>query len=223
MFAGGATAVVYSPLGQRSGGHLNPAVTLAFLRLGKMTRQSAASYIGAQLVGALAGALAVRLLWRTLADSAAVGVTLPGVGGPVAAFFAEIGITFLLVTLILQFVDRPRLMRYTAAAAGALVALLVFLEAPVSGTSLNPARSLGPAIPSGIYAWLWIYVIAPPVGALLASWLHRRSRGTVRCGKLFHTDRYACRFLDCQCTRPTGRVTLATPVSNAIVTQQGGV
>lgn len=133
-----------------------------------MTRPSAASYIGAQLLGALAGAITVRLVWRTLAESVDIGVTLPGVGGPVGAFFAEIGITFLLVTLILQFADRPRLMRYTAAAAGTLVANLVFVEAPVSGTSLNPARSLGPAIASGVYAWLWIYVIAPPIGALLA-------------------------------------------------------
>lgn len=99
LFAGGATAVVHSPLGQRSGGHLNPAVTLAFFRLEKMTRRNAASYIAAQFLGALAG--------------------------------------------------RPRLMRYTAAAAGALVAFLVFVEAPVSGSSLNPARSVAPAIAAG--------------------------------------------------------------------------
>lgn len=222
LFAGGATAIVYSPLGQRSGGHLNPAVTLAFLRLGKMTRRSAAFYIVAQILGALVGAIAVRALWGSLAQSVNLGVTVPGVGGPVAAFFAEIAITFGLVTLILRFVDRPMLMKYTAAAAGTLVALLVFVEAPVSGTSLNPARSLGPAIASGVYSWVWIYLIAPPIGALLAVWLKRRSQGTVKCGKLFHTDRYVCRFVDCKYTLPGRRGAERPLAPDATMSQRRG-
>jgi aquaporin Z len=197
VFAGGATLVVYSGLGKRSGGHLNPAVTLAFCRLGKMTGRSALGYAAAQVLGAAAGALTVRLAWGDLATQVHVGATLPRHGGWPAALVAEVAITFLLMTLILRFVDDPRLMPFTAAAAGALVAFLVFVEAPVSGTSLNPARSLGPAIASGVFADLWVYLIAPPVGALLAVLAYRRARGTVKCGKLFHSDRYRCRFLEC--------------------------
>jgi aquaporin Z len=135
-----------------------------------------------------------------------LGTTVPGHGGWVASLVAETVITFLLMTLILRFVDDPKLMPFTPAAAGALVAFLVFLEAPVSGTSLNPARSLGPAMVAGDYRDLWLYLVAPPLGALLAAATHRRRRGTVRCGKLFHAGGYECRFLDCQYTPPHRRI-----------------
>ena len=207
VFAGGATLIVYSPLGKRSGGHINPAVTLGFLRLGKITRRSAAGYVAAQFLGALAGAAIVQLVWRRLATQVDLGATIPGRGGWMASLIAEAAITFLLMTLILRFVDDPRLMPFTPAAAGALVAFLVFAEAPVSGTSLNPARSLGPAVVSGDYRDLWLYLLAPPLGALLAAATYRRRRRTVRCGKLVHDDAYQCRFLDCQYTPPHERIT----------------
>jgi aquaporin Z len=206
VFAGGATAIVYSPLGMTSGGHINPAVTLAFLRLRKITSRSAAWYVVAQFAGALAGAVAVRLLWGNLATDVDVGATIPGRGGPALSLGVEIVMTFLLVTLILRFVDEPRLQRFTPAAAGALVAFLVFVEAPLSGTSLNPARSLGPAVVAPDYAGFWVYLLAPPLGALLAVALYRRSRRTVRCGKLIHSHEYECRFLDCEYTPPERRV-----------------
>lgn len=206
VFAGGATAIVYSPLGKTSGGHINPAVTLAFLRLRKITGLSATWYMLAQFAGALAGALAVRLLWGNLAVDVDLGATIPGRGGWPASLLAEIAITFLLVTLILRFVDEPSLQRFTPLAAGALVAFLVFVEAPLSGTSLNPARSFGPAVVSPDYTRIWVYLVAPPLGALLAVALYRRSRPTVRCGKLIHVDGYACRFLDCEYTPEHERV-----------------
>jgi aquaporin Z len=207
VFAGGATLIVYSPLGKRSGGHINPAVTLAFLRLGKITWRSAGGYLASQFLGALAGAAIVQLVWGSLAAQVDLGTTVPGHGGWIAALVAECAITFLLVALILRFVDDPTLMPFTAAAAGALVAFLVFVEAPVSGTSLNPARSLGPAIVAGDVRDVWLYLVAPPLGALLAVALYRRRRRTVRCGKLFHANAYDCRFLDCQYTPPHRRIT----------------
>ncbi len=100
MFAGGATAIVYSPLGRRSGGHINPAVTTAFLRLGKITWTSATWYWTAQFAGALTGAVAVRLLWGHLADQVDVGTTIPCSGGSAASVAVEAGMVFLLVTLI---------------------------------------------------------------------------------------------------------------------------
>ena len=208
IFAGTATAIVYSPLGRRSGGHINPAVTLAFLRLGKITPKSAAIYIAVQIAGALTGAAIVLAIWRGWATNVSVGATVPKDGGAWAAAAAEIAVTFLLVSLILNFVDRPRLMRFTAAAAGALVAFFVFVEAPVSGTSLNPARTLGPAVVGRTFTDLWIYFLGPPVGALLAVLVYRHRRSGVACGKLFHTNAVECRFLDCQYTPPARRITI---------------
>jgi aquaporin Z len=215
VFAGGATAIVYSPLGKTSGGHINPAVTLAFLRLRKITGRSAAWYVVAQFAGALAGAMAIRLLWGRLATEVDLGATIPGRGGPAVSLGVEIAMTFLLVTLILRFVDEPRLQRFTPAAAGALVAFLVFVEAPLSGTSLNPARSLGPAVIAPDYAGFWVYLLAPPLGALLAVTLYKRSRGKVGCGKLIHSDHYECRFLDCEYTPPEKRVRSADHTRDA--------
>ena len=211
--AGTATAIVYSPLGRRSGGHLNPAVTLAFLRLGKITGRSAAIYIAVQVAGALTAAAIVLAIWRNWATNVKIGATVPHAGGPFAALAAEAAATFLLVSLILNFVDRPRVMRFTAAAAGVLLAFFVLVEAPVSGTSLNPARSLGPAIVGGDYSGLWVYLIGPPLGALAAVFAYRRRRSTVACGKLYHSDAVACRFLDCEYTPPSRRVTARVPAA----------
>ena len=215
IFAGTGTAIVYSPLGKRSGGHINPAVTLAFLRLGKITPKSAAIYITVQIAGALTGAALVLAIWRGWATSVRLGATIPHDGGAAAAVAAEVVATFLVVSLILNFVDRPRLMPFTAAAAGTLVAFLVFVEAPVSGTSLNPARTLGPALVGSTLTDLWIYLLAPPLGALAAGLVYRHQRASVACGKLFHSSRVQCGFLDCQYTPPDQRVTASYSASSA--------
>ncbi len=206
VFAGGATAIVYSPLGRRSGGHINPAVTGAFLRLGSIAPASAAWYWAAQFAGALTGAALVRLAWGDLALRVDVGTTVPGRGGAVVSALVECVITILLVTLILFFVDRPALQRFTPAAAGLLVAFLVFVEAPLSGTSLNPARSLGPAVVAGDYHGLWAFFVGPFAGALLATSLYVRRHRSLPCGKLIHDPRYPCRFLECAYTPPDRRL-----------------
>ena len=115
--------------------------------------------------------------------------------------------TFLLASLILNFVERPRLMRFTAPAAGTLLAFFIVVEAPVSGASLNPARTLGPAIVGGHYSGLWVYLLGPPIGALAAGFAYRRRRSTVACGKLYHAKGVACGFLDCRYTPPDRRIT----------------
>ncbi len=217
IFAGTATAIVYSPLGKRSGGHLNPAVTLAFLRLRKITPNSAAIYITVQIAGALTGAALVLAIWRGWATSVRLGATTPHDGGAAATAAAELVATFLLVSLILNFVNRPRLMPFTAAAAGTMVACLVFVEAPVSGTSLNPARSLGPALVGGTFTDLWTYLLAPPLGALVAAFVYRYQRSSVACGKLFHSGAVQCRFLDCQYTPPDQRVKVSHRASTLSV------
>jgi aquaporin Z len=197
-FACTVTAIVYSPLGRRSGGHLNPAVTLAFWLQGKLTSRSAILYAAAQIAGALTGAVLVLAIWGGWATNVHLGATVPHDGGPLAALAAETAMTFLLVSLILNFADRPHLMVFTGAAVGTLVAFFVFVEAPVSGASLNPARTLGPAVVGGTFTNLWVYLVGPPLGALSAALLYRHRRSTVTCAKLYHTDTVVCRFVDCQ-------------------------
>jgi aquaporin Z len=201
LFASGATAVVYSPLGQRSGAHLNPAITLGFWMLGKMSARDALCYGISQTMGAVAGVLTAAWLIGAPARSVRDGLTLPGPGySPATAFAAEVGITFLLVLLILVFVDSARIAPFTGVAAGALVALLVAVEAPVSGTSLNPARSFAPALVTAIFRNLWIYLVAPPLGAAIAAGIFRSrllAHHAPFCAKLYHSKKHRCIFSGC--------------------------
>ncbi|MFN8391844.1 MAG: aquaporin [Bdellovibrionota bacterium] len=201
MFAGGATLVVLSPLGQRSGGHLNPAVTLAFWWKGQVRTVDAVMYGVAQIIGAIVGVYVVAQAGSNWASEVQLGITLPGTGySPAAAFIAEVVITFLLVFLIFFCVSQPKLANKTPYLAGSLVAFLVFVEAPISGTSLNPARSFAPALLVGNFQDNWLYWIAPLIGAGLAVLIfaslfpEKKKHG---CAKLFHTERYRCIFMNC--------------------------
>lgn len=198
IFASGGGLVAYSVFGRISGAHLNPAVTLAFLRLGKIAPDLAAGYVVAQVAGALVGALAVRAIWGGWAHSVDYGATIPGPQGPLIAVAAEAVMTFALMEVILQFMRRPDFARYTPIAASVLVAFLVTVEAPISGTSLNPARSLGPALVGGVFTDFWVYLVGPVAGALAAVFVADRVQAAfVPCAKLFHTDEFACHFHDC--------------------------
>ena len=199
LFAGGATAVVYSPLGKRSGAHINPAVTLAFWRLGKIPTRDAAAYVVAQIIGAFAGTAAAAFAWRGLARSVQYGATAPGGGWTwFGALLAEALCTFALVFLIFVCVNKPSVAARTGVMAGSLVALLVMIEAPVSGTSVNPARSLAPAMFVPLYTDQWIYFVGPIAGALTAAAAYRRRwGGSTVCAKLYHTADYPCPFPAC--------------------------
>jgi aquaporin Z len=204
IFASAGAFVVYSRLGRRSGGHFNPAVTLAFHRLGKVTTRDAVAYVVAQTLGAVLGAFVVWAAWGAWARSVHVGATVPGPHGRAVAFAAELLMAFALVTLILQFVAHMRVAHWTPVAAGMLAATLVVLVAPISGTSINPARSFGPAVWGHELGAFWIYLLAPPLGALLAVLVYRAlGRRTTPCAKLFHTDDYVCHFVGCQYQRPS--------------------
>ena len=169
LFAAAGTFVALSPLGQRSGGHLNPAVTLAFWRRGRVKLADAILYSVAQCLGALAGVGLLVLIGNTFAKSVQLGLTVPGNGySPAVAFLAEAVTTFFLMFLILYCVGNSRIAARTPYLAGALVVVLVFLEAPISGTSLNPARSFAPAFWMQSFRFQWIYWIAPVLGALAA-------------------------------------------------------
>jgi aquaporin Z len=193
-----AIALIYSPWGRRSGAHFNPATTLTFWRLGKVATTDAALYVMAQTAGGLAGVgLAAILLGPALAaPDVRYVATLPGVMGPLVAFAAEIVITFVLMSVVLRVSNTAGLARLTGLFAGALVATYITLEAPLSGTSMNPARSLASAVPAGTWPELWIYFTAPPLGMLLAAELYVRrwGLGQVFCAKLHHDTTQHCIF-----------------------------
>ena len=191
-----AIALIYSPWGQRSGAHMNPAVTLSFLLLGKMRAVDAFFYCVAQVIGGLAGVLLVWAIAGGAFSAPEVNyvATLPGAAGAGVAFVAEFGISMLMMLTVLTVSSRPRLAPYTGVCAGLLVAAFITFEAPLSGMSMNPARSLASAAPAGLWDHLWLYFTAPILGmttaAVLWRWAH--GRGAVPCAKLDHPPDVHC-------------------------------
>jgi len=194
-----AILIVYSPMGKCSGAHFNPAVTLTFLRLGKIAPWDAFFYILSQFIGATLGViLASAVLGKMLIANPSVNYvsTLPGNGGTNIAFIAEVIISFGLMLTVLIVSNNKRMNRYTAFFAGALVAIYITFEAPISGMSMNPARSFGSAFTARIWHAMWIYFLAPPIGMLLASEVFLGFKGTrsVLCCKLHHENDKRCIF-----------------------------
>jgi aquaporin Z len=191
-------ALVYSPWGARSGAHFNPALTITFLRLGKVEPADAGWYIAAQFAGGVGGtALAALALGAALAVPEVNFIaTVPGPAGSAPAFLGELAISFGLVTLVLHTGASRATAKYTGVFAGALVATWIAAEAPLSGMSMNPARSLGPALATGMTGDLWIYFTAPPLGMLLAgeAFAGVRGLGAVLCAKLNHRGPGPCLF-----------------------------
>jgi aquaporin Z len=201
-----AIALIYSPWGKRSGAHFNPATTLTFYRLGRVRRHDAIAYLGAQFIGGALGVLAASLaLGGLIADQATrFAATLPGPRGVPAAFAAELVITFGLMSVILHVSNHPTRAHLTGLCAGALVALYITVEAPLSGMSMNPARTLASALFTRDWTALWVYFTAPPLGMLLAAELYVRRRGTdaVFCAKLHHRNAQRCIFCESAVSGP---------------------
>jgi len=194
----GVTAVglIYSAWGKRSGAHMNPAVTIAFFRLGKMHRWDAAYYIAFQVLGGLAGVLIVRLLFGEAFTAAPVNyvVTVPGKSGVAIAFAAEFLMSMLLMFAILFVSNHAKWERLTGLVAGAMVATYITIEAPYSGMSINPARTFASALPAGNWSQWWLYLLAPVLGMLAGVELFRRCwpRTIVRRAKLVWCDHQRC-------------------------------
>ncbi len=189
-----AVAIISSPWGQRSGAHMNPAV----LSLGKIRPWDAFFYVVAQFAGGVAGViLSASVIGPPLGHrSINYVVTSPGPPGARTAFAAEFVISFLLMAIVLQVSNSRRAARFTPWVAGFLVALYISVEAPLSGMSMNPARSLGSALPAGYWTAIWIYFLAPPLAMLAAGQLYLRRRGAHRvfCAKLHHHNQQRCIF-----------------------------
>jgi aquaporin Z len=166
-----AVALIYSPWGRRSGAHMNPSVTLAFLSLGRLSGTDAAFYILAQFIGGLAGVLiCVWLMGKPFVQPpVAYIVTVPGAAGPGVAFAAEAAISFVLMFAILVVSNSRRWGQYSGLVAGLLITGYVTFEAPISGMSMNPARTLASAWPARTWSGLWIYFTAPCLGMWVAA------------------------------------------------------
>jgi aquaporin Z len=193
-----AIALIYSPWGQRSGAHMNPATTLTFLRLGKVMPWDAAFYISAQFIGGLCGVLVSKFLLGAIIEHPSVRyvTTVPGPAGTGIAFIAEAAIACGMMLMVLFVTNTPKLARFTGLFSGALVFLYITVEAPLSGMSINPARTVASAVPSGIWTAGWIYFAAPVIGMLLAAQVYRgiSNSSLIACPKLCHGMKQRCIF-----------------------------
>lgn len=167
-------AMIYA-IGHVSGAHMNPAVTLGFWSAGRHPAGEIAPYVAAQIAGALAASGALRLMFP--ADATGLGSTLPS-GGAAQAFAMEVALTALLMFVVMGVATDDRAEGTMAGIAiGATIALEALFGGPVSGASMNPARSFAPALVSGHLAANWIYWMAPILGSLAGVWAYGLIRG----------------------------------------------
>jgi len=193
-----AVGIIYSPWGKQSGAHINPSVTLTFLRLDKIKFWDAAFYVLAQFIGATLAVYATAIfLGQQIADPAVrYAVTVPGPEGPWVALIAEFAISAGLMAAVLYSSNHHRLDSYTGLFAGIMVAAYIIFEAPASGMSMNPARTFGSALPAGVWDGVAIYLTAPPLGMLFAAegYLWWSGKHAAKCCKLHHNTDKRCIF-----------------------------
>ena len=197
VFAGTGSLFALSPLGRRSGAHLNPAVTFAFWLRGKVHHHDLGGYVVAQVVGAGLGAALVALLWGPTARAVDYGSTVPGSGiSPLVAALIEAAMAALLVGVIMTMLSSMRTARWTPLVVWLLVATLVWQGARFTGTGLNPARSLWPNLLGGNLGVYWVYLVGPLAGAAVAigvSKLVPGHQGPLT-AKMFHDPSYPSVF-----------------------------
>lgn len=156
-------AMIYA-FGETSGAHINPAVTVAFGINGKLNKKEILPYISSQLAGAFFASGVLKLLFP---GSLNLGATLPA-GSEYQSFTLELILTYLLMIVILRVSGNKETAKFTAIAVGMTVLLEALFAGPVCGASMNPARSIAPALVSGNLNSLWLYILAPTAGAILA-------------------------------------------------------
>jgi aquaporin Z len=186
-----AVTIICSPFGKRSGAHMNPAVTLTFWTLNKIAGYDAIFYIAAQILGGLAGVVTAALIAGPALAKVDYVDTSPGPAGVWIAFVAEFAISCLMMSAVLRVSNSRRWSRYMPIVAGCLVAAFITFESPLSGMSMNPARTFASAAPSGIWIGFWVYLIAPPIAMLTAA---RFYSGRVFCAKFHHHNSQRCIF-----------------------------
>ena len=195
LFGVTGALIAISYVGKISGAHINPVVTLSFYLKGKLSARDTAGYIVAQFAGAIAGALPL-LFWGKMGRSVGFGITLPGNGDTVwSALWGETVTTAVLIIGLFIFLGHKRLRQFTPLLFPFLYTLMVWLEGPLSGTSTNPARSVGPAVVADVWTDWWIYFIGPLAGMFLGIGLHEfiwLKQFRIEVAKVYHFghDRY---------------------------------
>jgi len=170
-------AMIYS-IGEISGAHINPAVTIAFWASGRFDKKEVLPYITAQMIGAL---LASAVLYLLFPLHETQGATLP-IGSAMQSFILEVILTFILMFVIIKVSTGSKEIGTMAGIAiGGVVGLEAMFAGPITGASMNPARSIAPAIFSGNFEHLWLYIAAPIIGALLAIVACRAIKGKECC------------------------------------------
>ena len=188
LFGTTGALIALSPIGKESGAHINPVVTLGFWLMGKLDTRTAVGYAGAQLAGGVLGSLPL-LAWGAMGQSVAFGATLPGdLYSTRTVVLGEIITTFALVAGLCVFLGFRALRRFTPGMFPFLYAVMVYLEAPISGTSTNPARSLGPAIIAGQWQGWWIYWVGPLIGTLAAILVCNALAQRIEVAKLYYFE-----------------------------------
>lgn len=167
-------AMVYAT-GHLSGAHLNPAVTLAFAMTRHLPAREGLAYMGAQLVGAIAGALLLLAVWPS--EPAALGATSPTIGAGGAVAYEAALTAILMFTIMAVATDTRAVGAGAAIAIGGAVGLGALFGGPVTGASMNPARSIGPALVTGQLGDLWIYIVGPIIGAAAGAFAYQLVRG----------------------------------------------
>lgn len=182
-----AIGIIYSPWGKKSGAHLNPAVTLSFLRLKKISNQDAFFYIMFQFIGGYLGVLLFKILLYSYTSSTWVNyaVTIPGPLGWFGAMLLEALLAFTLFMTILFASNNQKFASLTGVFAGIWLAIFITFEAPFSGMSINPARTFASALPANIWTHVWIYFASPVAGMLLAAEVYKnfchKSSAVLKC------------------------------------------
>lgn len=188
LFGGWGALISLTNVGKVSGAHINPAVTMVFWIFKKIETKSAGYYVLGQLAGAIVGCLPL-LAWGSMGESLSFGATTPGTGyTPMMALLGEVITTFIMVSGLVLFIGFRNIRAYTPAIFPFMYAIMVPLEASLSGTSTNPARSLGPSVISGVWNEWWIYWVGPFAGAFLASLVLSRLAKGITAAKLYHFD-----------------------------------
>jgi aquaporin Z len=188
LFGCVGAAIALSRVGTESGAHINPAVTMGFWLMRKLDARAAVGYIVAQLLGACLGALPL-LAWGSTGRSVMFGATIPGEGYSMATVvMGEAVTTFGLVATLCIFLGFRHLRPYTPFTMPLLYAVMVPLEAHISVTSTNPARTLGPALISGRWDGWWIYWVGPMIGMLAAVLVCSRLARRIEVAKLYHFE-----------------------------------
>jgi aquaporin Z len=194
-----AVLIIHSPLGKRSGAHFNPAITLTYFRLGKIELWDTVFYIFFQFIGGILGvAVAAAVFGASLSKPAVEYViTVPGAYGIWAAFLAEFFMAAVLMAVVLLLSNRTEFAAYVSYSVGGLIAIYVVLFSPVSGVSVNPARTAGSAVFAGVWTAGWLYFVAPLLGMFSAAEAYARIRGIadILCAKLHPDAEAPCPFV----------------------------